>query len=276
MLLPPQLITSEINPLISKIVRQVQKWKQFYPQIQLPSQCPNITDENKLKASLEEGAFKNIYRWIDGKTSLRQLSRYFNRDILTIARAIYPYIKRGWIQLINSNISSVKSYNNQELYFPKATKIVCIDDELNIGKSVELILAPQGYEITILNNPLESLTKIFMIKPDLILCDITMPELDGYNICSMLRNSNTFQQTPIIMLTGKEGFIDRIRAKMVGANDYLTKPFDKDELLMLVEKYLGPSATTNNSSNYHNLANPDSTIEGTQFPRVMDNTTYNI
>jgi len=93
--LAPQLTTLDINPLIIKIIKQVQQWKQFHPLIQFPTQCPVISDEHKLKTALEEGAFKSIYRWIDGKTSLRQLSRYFNRDLLTIAKAIYPYLKRG-------------------------------------------------------------------------------------------------------------------------------------------------------------------------------------
>jgi twitching motility two-component system response regulator PilG len=263
--LAPQLMTLEINPLILKIGKQVQQWKQFHPQIQFPSQCPIITDENKLKTSLEEGAFKSIYRWVDGKTTLRQLARYFNRDLATIARAVYPYIKRGWIQLtnpLNSPIPSSNKVQSGETVPPRVFKLVCIDDDLTIGKSVEYILAPQGYEITILNNPLESLKQVFTIKPDLILCDIAMPELDGYEICSMLRHSNTFKQTPIIMLTGKDGFIDRIRAKMVGATDYLTKPFGKHELLMLVEKHLGAGVNPHQDL--------ESTNENTNPPAVNE------
>ncbi|WP_339461076.1 response regulator, partial [Nodularia spumigena] len=89
-----------------------------------------------------------------------------------------------------------------------------------------------------LTNPLEAISLIFQLQPDLILCDIAMPELDGYEICAMLRHSTAFQNIPIIMLTGKDQFIDRVRATMVGATDYLTKPFGDTELLMLVEKYI--------------------------------------
>jgi twitching motility two-component system response regulator PilG len=67
-----------------------------------------------------------------------------------------------------------------------------------------------------------------------------MPHLEGYELCGMLRQSTAFRQTPIIMLTGKDGFIDRVRARMVGATDYLTKPFGANELLMLLERYIGP------------------------------------
>jgi twitching motility two-component system response regulator PilG len=93
--------------------------------------------------------------------------------------------------------------------------------------------------VTIIQDPLESFAQIFQLQPDLILCDLVMPKLDGYDLCGMLRQSTAFRQTPILMLTGKDGFIDRVRAKMVGATDYLTKPFQEQELLMLLEKYIG-------------------------------------
>jgi twitching motility two-component system response regulator PilG len=97
--LAPQLTTLEIAPLVTKIMKQVQEWKQFHPHIQSPNQCPMITDEVKLRAVLPEKAFRTLNRWANGKTSLRQLARYLNRDILTVARAIYPYVQQGWVQL---------------------------------------------------------------------------------------------------------------------------------------------------------------------------------
>ncbi|MGL5509494.1 MAG: response regulator, partial [Microcoleaceae cyanobacterium] len=86
----------------------------------------------------------------------------------------------------------------------------------------------------------QALGQVFQWQPDLILCDIAMPSLDGYEVCSMLRNSTRFRQTPIIMLTGIDGFIDRLKARIIGATDYLTKPFGESELLMLIEKNIGP------------------------------------
>lgn len=96
----------------------------------------------------------------------------------------------------------------------------------------------QGYEAIAITNPLEALSLVFQFQPDLIFCDIAMPQLNGYEICAMLRHSQSFRNIPIIMLTAKEGFFDRIRATMAGATDYLTKPFGHTELVILVEKYL--------------------------------------
>ncbi|NJL91722.1 MAG: response regulator, partial [Coleofasciculaceae cyanobacterium SM2_1_6] len=119
------------------------------------------------------------------------------------------------------------------------SQVVCIDDDGAIGKMIEYTLQAHGYRVTIIQDPLESISQIFQLQPDLILCDLVMPKLDGYDLCGMLRQSTPFRQTPILMLTGKDGFIDRVRAKMVGATDYLTKPFQEQELLMLLEKYIG-------------------------------------
>ncbi|MBD2742200.1 response regulator [Coleofasciculus sp. FACHB-1120] len=245
--LAPQLTTLEIAPLVAKIMKQVQEWKQFHPLIQSPNHCPVIADAVSLRAALPENAFKTLDRQLDGKTSLRQLARYLNRDVLTVARAIYPYVQHGWVQLqtlaSDETAASRRVGISMESSSTQATKIprvVCIDDDVAIGKTVEYILKPQGYEATAISNPLKALSLVFQLKPDLILCDIAMPDLEGYELCAMLRKSTAFRQTPIIMLTGKDGFIDRVRARMVGATDYLTKPFGESELLMLLERYIGP------------------------------------
>ncbi|MBD2446081.1 response regulator [Nostoc sp. FACHB-152] len=237
--LAPQLISFEIAPLMAKITQQVQGWKRLYPQIQSPEQLPILADTVELNSSLSETTFKKLQHWADGKTTLRQMARYLNRDLLTVAKAISPYVQQGWLQLVDSATNSLRTLTpesgGEENYYPR---IVCIDDSTTICEAVESILKLHGYEAIALTKPLEALGLMFQLRPDLILCDIAMPELDGYEICNMLRHSTAFRLVPIIMLTGKDGFIDRVRARMVGATDYLTKPFDDSELVMLVEKYV--------------------------------------
>jgi twitching motility two-component system response regulator PilG len=237
--LAPQLMTLEFGHLVLKIMKQVQKWKQFHPHIQFPHQCPIINDPVQLRNALQDNAYQGLERWADGKTSLRQLSRYLNRDLFTVAKAIYPYVQKGWVQVTNRpNTPSSEIIPQWQLKERETSlHIVCIDDDLTIGKSVEHILDQHGYGVTIITDPIAALSLIFQKQPDLILCDIAMPEIDGYELCAMLRSSSRFRQTPLIMLTGKDGFIDRVRARMVGATDYLTKPFGAGELLMLLEKY---------------------------------------
>jgi len=250
--LTPQLTSLEIGPLVYEVTQQIQEWKQLYPHIQSSEQLPILADIVQLESSLPAATINKLQHWADGKTTLRQLARHLNRDILTVAKAIYPYVQQGWLQLVysspNNSLTQRKKSGLDDNY---PVRIVCIDDTKTICETVELILKPQGYDAIALNNPLEAISLIFQLQPDLILCDIAMPQLDGYEICAMLRHSTAFQNIPIIMLTGKDQFIDRVRATMVGATDYLTKPFGDTELLMLVEKYIkvpsnqGTSTTCN-------------------------------
>lgn len=245
--LTPQLMTMEIAPLATAILKQVQEWKQLHPYLHTPEQCFTISDRTQLKAALPKMTYQLLDRYANGQTSIRQIARYLNRDISTVARAIYPYVQRGWLQL-NTVHASEHSTSRNSLALglnPKAPKVLCIDDSPTVCKAVELMLDRNGYEISTIENPLTALSLVFQIKPDLILCDIAMPELDGYELCAMLRQSAAFRQTPILMLTGKDGFIDRVRARMVGATDYLTKPFGEHEILMLLEKYVGVGNSEN-------------------------------
>jgi len=256
--LVPQLTTLEIAPTLTKILQQVHEWKLLYPHIQSADQFPVLPDLAGLRSSLPAATVNQLQHWTNGKTSLRQLARYLNRDILTVAKAIYPYVQQGWVQLVHSVISNLETHKQDSglgLERNNRGRIVCIDDGTTSGELVKSILQTQGYEAIALNNPLEALSLVFQLQPDLILCDIAMPELDGYEICAMLRQSRAFRLMPIIMLTGKSGFIDQTRARMVGATDYLTKPFGHTELLILVEKYFNYSGIQNEKKDTR-LVNP--------------------
>lgn len=238
--LAPQLTSLEISSLLAKIVKQVQQWKQFHPHIQSPNQCPVISDPTELQVALPVNTFNTLKRWADGHTSIRQMARYLNRDVLTVAKAIYPFVQQGLVQVFFESVSPANNKKEWSSLKTKVPRVVCIDDDNVIRKTVESILNEHGYQATGISSPLTALSLVFQLKPDLILCDIAMPELDGHEICAMLRSSSAFRQTPIVMLTGIDGFIDRVQARMAGATEYITKPFGENELLMLVEKYVGP------------------------------------
>jgi twitching motility two-component system response regulator PilG len=243
--LTPLLTSLEITPVLSKITQQLQEWKQLYPFIQSPDQFPYITDIIQLQSSLPPATVHKLKHWADGKTSLRQLARYLNRDIVTVAKAMYPYVQNGWVKFVYSmtSLSRIKTGDAREQTNNKTQpRILCIDDETTICETVESILKPLGYEVMTLTHPVKALSSIFQLNPDVILCDMAMPELDGYEICAMLRHSSAFQDIPIVMLIDKGGFIEHIQAKMVMATDYLTKPFGNTELLILVERYVNNSS----------------------------------
>jgi twitching motility two-component system response regulator PilG len=120
----------------------------------------------------------------------------------------------------------------------KTYTVACIDDSPTVLQAIESFLDDRSLSVVLISDPVKALMQIIRSKPDLILLDVTMPNLDGYELCSLLRKHPTFRETPIIMVTGKTGFIDRAKAKLVGASGYLTKPFTQPDLLKLVFKHL--------------------------------------
>jgi twitching motility two-component system response regulator PilG len=268
--LSPQLTTLEVSPQLTRTMKQVQHWKLLHPYIQSPEQCVYVADIGALQERLSSRTFDRLKGFADGKTTLRQIGRYLNRDILTVAKAIYPYVQQGAIQMISlgdePRLNAPRS-PLQQTPRPRP-KVICIDDGNIVRETIVSMLSPYGYEVTAIENPLEALSLVFRILPDLILCDIAMPELDGYEVCAMLRTSTAFRQTPIVMLTGKDGFIDRVKARMAGATDYLTKPFGENELLMLVEKYAGLGYSERQQSNL--LIDP--TVNSSTHEFIMNRT----
>ncbi|MEO0456630.1 MAG: response regulator [Cyanobacteria bacterium P01_A01_bin.114] len=239
--LSPQLTTFEIAPLVAKTTQQIQMWHRLQPHIQSFKQCPVLVEAQPGGAAdlpqLEN--LGQVLPWINGETSIVQMARYLDWDMLTLAKALYPHIKQGLIQATAPFPPSKTDQPNRLWQRERVPRVVCIDDGLTVRQTVEGILDTHGYEVTSIANPLKALGLLFQLKPDLILCDIAMPELEGYELCAMIRQSTLFREIPIVMLTGKGDFIDRVKARMAGATDYLTKPFGEYELLTLVEKYVG-------------------------------------
>lgn len=120
----------------------------------------------------------------------------------------------------------------------KLYTIACIDDSLTVLNSIKRFLDESTFTVVMINDPVKALMQILRSKPDLILLDVEMPNLDGYELCSLLRRHSSFKDTPIIMVTGRTGFLDRAKAKIVRSSGYLTKPFTQSELLKIMFKHI--------------------------------------
>ncbi len=117
-------------------------------------------------------------------------------------------------------------------------KVMVIDDSNNIRKSAEIFLVQSGYQVVLAEDGVDALAKIADHHPDVIFCDILMPRLDGYQTCALIKKNPRLAGTPVIMLSSKDGLFDRARGRMVGSDEYLTKPFTKDSLLKTVAAHL--------------------------------------
>jgi twitching motility two-component system response regulator PilG len=118
-------------------------------------------------------------------------------------------------------------------------KILVIDDSKTIRRTAETLLSKEGCQVFTAIDGFDALSKIADHQPDLIFVDIMMPRLDGYETCSLIKHNKMFKETPVIMLSSKDGLFDRARGRIVGSEQYLTKPFTKDELLGAVSNQIG-------------------------------------
>ena len=119
-----------------------------------------------------------------------------------------------------------------------ATKVMVIDDSQTIRRTAETLLAREGYEVITAQDGFEALSKIADHHPDIIFVDIMMPRLDGYQACALIKGNPKFASIPVIMLSSKDGLFDRARGRIVGSDEYLTKPFTKDELIGAVKAHI--------------------------------------
>jgi len=113
-------------------------------------------------------------------------------------------------------------------------KVMVIDDSNTIRRSAEIFLVQAGCQVILAEDGFDALSKVTDHQPDVIFCDIVMPRLDGYQTCAILKRNHRFSSTPVIMLSSKDGLFDRARGRMVGSDEYLTKPFTKESLLRTV------------------------------------------
>jgi twitching motility two-component system response regulator PilG len=120
---------------------------------------------------------------------------------------------------------------------PAGIRVLVIDDSNTIRRSAEIFLKQGGHEVLLAEDGFDALAKVNDHGPDLIFCDILMPRLDGYQTCAIIKRNARFAEVPVIMLSSKDGLFDKARGRMVGSQDYLTKPFTKDQLLQAVAQH---------------------------------------
>lgn len=121
-------------------------------------------------------------------------------------------------------------------------KVMIIDDSKTIRRTAETLLKKEGCEVLTAEDGFDALAKIADHKPDIIFVDVMMPRLDGYQTCALIKNNSEFNSTPVIMLSSKDGLFDKAKGRIVGSDQYLTKPFSKQELLDAIQQHVAPQA----------------------------------
>lgn len=177
-------------------------------------------------------AFLNLRRFEEGLSSLNE-AQQIRPDDPEVAAAILRLQKK---------LAEATPEEAPEETAPsedRKTTIMVVDDSSTVRKLVAITLERHGYNVVSASSGIQALARINEIVPDLIFLDIKMPNLDGYQICKIIRENHLTKKVPVILLSGQDGFFDRVRGRMVGAREYITKPFETSTLLNSVEKYCG-------------------------------------
>ncbi|MEH2207538.1 MAG: response regulator [Nostoc sp.] len=223
-----------------------------------PDLAPILRRPEQLEQMVSPSVYKNFVNLINGKFTLRDLAMKMKQSVLPLTRSLLPYILKGIIELVevpDLPLGITEVNNNSTTTQAKkriAPLVACVDDSPQVCKMVEDIVTSNGFRFVKIQDAVQALPTLIQDKPDLIFLDLIMPVASGYEICTQLRRISTFSNTPIIILTGSDGLLDRVRAKVVGSTDFLTKPVVADKVMSIIRKYL-PTQSVSNEKSKSNL-----------------------
>jgi two-component system, chemotaxis family, response regulator PixG len=230
----------EIKAIFSKSLQLSQQWKAAT----LTKLNPNFSPISTQK--IAPNAYSGLGQYLNGEYSLWDVALATKKSIVMLTRALIPLVQKKAIQFkkiadLPNPLAEIKPKTPPETP-PKPVEklglIACIDDSPLIGETIQKILNPIGYEILSIQDPMRGYAQLLKAKPKLIFLDLIMPNANGYSVCQSLRKTAVFKDIPIIILSSRDGELDRKKAQQVGANDFLGKPPQPETVLEMVHKYL--------------------------------------
>lgn len=237
--LSTQLVLIDADQVIVESWKLWQAWQSAKVADRSPNSAPVIKLPEQLQSRTSPKTYQVLSKLLDGQRTLRDLAITMRKNIVEVTRSLMPYVQAGLVELVDlSDLQAplIQDFSTQDQN--QSPVIACIDDSPVICQTMEKIVTGAGYQFIGINDALRAIAVVLANKPDLIFLDLIMPNANGYEICGQLRKLNFFKNTPIVILTGNDGLIDRVRSKMVGATDFLTKPIDNDIVLETIRKYL--------------------------------------
>ncbi len=221
-----------------------------------PNLAPWIKRPHQLKEEASELTYKTLITILDGRRSLRELSTWMKKDLLTLVQSLLAYYHRGLIGLgevvdIQSPISSLllDEFTKQEptkLMESKQTQqklellrplIACVDDSNQVCASIEQIVTKFEFGFLGIRDSINVLPLLVEYRPEMIILDLVMPIVGGYELCTQIRRIPEFKDTPILILTSNDTFIDRLRSKFVGATSFISKAAGNDKISEQISRY---------------------------------------
>jgi two-component system, chemotaxis family, response regulator PixG len=233
--------------LLSHALRLLQAWNAAGLEGLSPNQAPLVLDREALAQSTSPKTYDTLVHLLNGKMALRDLALIMRQDLVPLGQVIQGYHQRKIVsfQTLADLPSPIDRRPAQQK--PRSTTaspaqaplILCIDDSPQICYVMEQIIQNSGYRFIGIQDSIQALPLLLKQRPSLIFLDLVMPIASGYEICSQIRRVAGFKQVPIVILTGNDGIVDRLRAKSVGATDFLSKPATAEQVMTMVRRHIG-------------------------------------
>ncbi len=256
----PILVSTSLHPLPAPLLPVVVQWKKWRSNIYSPFSRLYLDNQNV-------GAFKELWqqrqkvskaepgslfdpqrlpfiiRTLQQKYSLYRMALVLKVQVQMLTAWLQPFLAKKLVTTVSfkelqlqDNIATPPPVETKDVENKPRLVIACIDDSSTVQRQVQGILEMSGYDVLSITDPTQALTSLVRQKPAAILMDVNMPDINGYELSSMLRQSKQLRDIPIMMLTGRDGIMDRMKARMLGINYYLTKPFHPQRLLENLQK----------------------------------------
>jgi two-component system, chemotaxis family, response regulator PixG len=210
-----------------------------------PNLAPALKNPQALQQKITPKAYAALAKKLNGKRTFRELAQLTQQDPDRLLKSLAPYIRQKWIELVQlPDLPRPTKAEPQPPLRSPASKthpqqlIACLDDDPQIRKLMEQILAQAGYRSLTISDSMQAIPILLEQKPNLLFLDLVMPVANGYEVCTQLRRISALKDMPIVILTGNDGMIDRVRAKMVKASGFLTKPINSQKVVTAIRKYL--------------------------------------
>ncbi|MCC3442430.1 MAG: response regulator [Microcoleus sp. PH2017_03_ELD_O_A] len=236
------LSVTEVEQIMYSTELIWQKWKGMGLWLVEPEQAPLL----KASAQLQENRFSSnsliaLANVFNGENTLWDIALKKKQCVTVATRALVNYMKQGLVNFrtVPDLPSPIEQWRLAASMAGQVRPLIaCIDDSPTVCEFLQQILLPAGYRVLKIQDPMDGVGIIAKQKPALIFMDVVMPKTNGFALCNFLRQTPSFRETPIVFLTGKDSIIDRTRAKLTGASDFLSKPPNPEQVLQIAQKYL--------------------------------------
>lgn len=255
----PVTILGTPDDLLTQARNVLKTWVELGLGNYSPNFAPVINSHQALKQHASPQMYVILASALTGKAALRDIAQIKRQPLIALGQFLAPYVQKELLafQPIADFPPPLPKYMEQGAQRggdrrtspspsppaapaapPSGPLVVCIDDSPQVGYILEQVLVPLGYQILNIQDPIQALSTLMRRPPDFIFLDLVMPVVNGYELCGQIRRISALKETPIAILTGNDGVVDRVRAKMAGATDFLGKPVVPEKVLAVLQKHV--------------------------------------